>query len=324
MSYDSFKDFIAVINNQGIILSMFQSDMVFTDFIGKNFKTLLAEHESKIFDRFLNLIDKNEIITHQTITLSYEYMKYPCRLSGFKEGTNIYIFGIFDSSTDEEVLIKMMKLNSEQVNQLRILNKSLSTLDSKVFEEISKLNSELLNSKRTIEKQNNELQRYNQLLKKMSIEDALTGCYNRRYFHEYMTNEYILSQKDVTNSLVMIDFNNFKKVNDEFGHDTGDRLLIQFVEITKQIIKNKGEIFRIGGDEFIIIFDHMNQDEARLMMKKIDSQFKTKSIVVTLAYGIVSFNESEFNHEFDLSTLIKKADTLMYIDKEQFKHQSNQ
>jgi diguanylate cyclase (GGDEF)-like protein len=118
----------------------------------------------------------------------------------------------------------------------------------------------------------------------------------------------------------MIDFNNFKKVNDEFGHDAGDRLLISFVEITKAIIKNKGEIFRIGGDEFIIIFYHMNEEEALLVMQKIETQFQTKSLVVTLAYGIVSFNESEFNFEFDLSNLIKKADTLMYIEKENFKN----
>lgn len=312
---DSLRDFILVINEEGVIISTFPTDSILSDEINQELARYISSKDLDIYQNFINQTHQKEIIMHQKIHLCYQEKKYLLKMSGFKEGQNTYIFCIFNSSSDEDVLIKMMRLNSEQVNELRVLNKNLSTLDSKAFEEISKLNSELLNSKRIIEKQNSELQRYNQLLKKMSIEDGLTGCYNRRYFHEYMSNHFLASQKDNIHSMIMIDFNHFKQVNDEFGHDAGDRLLILFVEIVKDVIKKHGDIFRIGGDEFIIVLKNMDEKHANSVICDIEKQFNSKSKIVSLAYGIVSFNESELNNEFDLTSIIKKSDLLMYHDK---------
>lgn len=187
--------------------------------------------------------------------------------------------------------------------------------EDKVYEEISKLNSELVNSKRIIEKQNAELSNYNKLLKKMAIEDSLTGCYNRRHFYDFMRDTILSTQNDIINTLVMIDFNQFKAINDQFGHDAGDRLLINFVELVKENLNDKGEIFRLGGDEFIILTNHQTFDQTQKMMEKIDEKFFNFSKISSLAFGIVQFKSSEINHEFEITNLIRKADELMYKHK---------
>ena len=311
----SLKDFVCILDKKGILKTVFPNEQPLSNYIGKSFNQLIDSNHQVIVDDFLLKFNSLEPMISKEVNIIIDSIYYPCRMSGFMDEKNIYLFGIFNTHTDQEVLIKMMRLNSEQVNQLRSLHKNLQTMDSKVFEEITKLNSELLNSRRIIEKQNAELQRYNQLLKRISIEDALTGCYNRRHYNEYMNEKFLLSQEDITNTLALIDFNNFKQINDEFGHDAGDRLLISFVEIVKQTIQGIGEIFRIGGDEFIILFLNMNEETSIAKIKEIENLFNVKSHIVTIAYGLVSFNASQFNHEHDLASLMRKADILMYQEK---------
>lgn len=195
--------------------------------------------------------------------------------------------------------------------------KEIDLQDVNVYEEITKLNNELLNSKRIIEKQNAELQNYNKLLKKMSIEDSLTGCYNRRQFYEYFRESIMSSQKDTLYTLIMIDFNHFKTINDQFGHDAGDRLLVMFVQIASNILSVKGDVFRLGGDEFILLIKN-DQNFALNVMEEINQRFLKHSTIASLAFGIVEFREHEINHEFDLTNLVRKADDLMYQHKKSF------
>lgn len=309
------KDFVCVSDHQRILVSIFLDNVPLATLIGESFNHCLDSNSQIVLDNLMSQKNSSNSVLFDEANIFIDHNYYPCRLSGYIDEMNIYIFCVFDTKTDQDVLIKMMQLNSEQVNQLRYLSKNLQSIDSKIFQEMTKLNSELLNSRRIIEKQNIELQRFNQLLKKWSIEDGLTGCYNRRYFNEYIKDKFLLSQEDIVNSLVLVDFNHFKQVNDEFGHDAGDRLLIAFVETVKDKVKDIGHIFRIGGDEFIILFLHMNEAQSISKMKEIELLFKEKSHVVTLAYGVVKFTAYELNHEHDLTSLLKKADTLMYKEK---------
>lgn len=319
MSKPNIKDFMLVIDESNIIVSVFPSESEFSSFINKKVESIITQESITDFQNFIQDLNQKNAALHHQIILNFSDINYSCHINGYKDEKTSLIFALFNTSSDEEIYKKMMHLNSQQVNELRMLRKNMQLQENQIYDEISKLNSELLNSKRIIEKQNSELQRYNKLLKQMSIEDSLTGCYNRRYFYDYMKESILPSQKDVIHSLVMIDFNNFKTVNDQFGHDAGDRLLINFVILTKDAIKEKGEIFRIGGDEFIIIFYDMDKEEVSTYMTKINNTFSSNSKIASLSYGIVTFNESELNHEFDLSNLVNKTDELMYIDKKYYK-----
>lgn len=314
------KDLLIAIDSKNIITSIFPENSVFSSFIDMSIYDIIENSSRKQFDDFMKIVNESNITLHHQIALTYLNKNYDCCLSGYKNGEKTLIFALFNVASDIEIFKKMMVLNSQQLDELFLLKKDLNVQDLKVYEEMSRLNSELLNSKRTIEKQNSELHRYNSLLKQMSIEDSLTGSYNRRHFYDYMKTTILASQKDIIHTLIMIDFNNFKLVNDQFGHDAGDRLLILFVKLTKEVIEGRGEVFRIGGDEFMIVLHEMNSDASLPYMKRIEDLFLSSSTVTGLAYGIVTFNECEVNYEFDVSHLIKKADDLMYENKRKSKN----
>jgi len=320
MNKIDMKDLLIAIDSKNIITSIFPTNSVFSSFVDSSVNSIIERNSFTQFDDFMKKIDDADIALHHQMTLTYLKKNYDCCLNGYKNKETTLIFVLFDVSSDVALFQKMMELNSQQMNELLSLKKEVNVQDSKIYEEMSRLNSELLNSKRTIEKQNSELHRYNALLKQMSIEDSLTGSYNRRHFYDYMKTTILSSQKDVIHSLIMIDFNNFKLVNDQFGHDAGDRLLIVFVKLTKEIIEGRGEVFRIGGDEFMIVLHQMNLDASLPYMKRIEDLFLSNSTVASLSYGIIAFNECEINHEFDVSNLIKRTDELMYENKKKSKN----
>ena len=307
------KDFLVVLSQDKIIQSFIPNLKEFEDFINKDYRSLFTVKNEESND-FFNKLDHSQVVFNYKVDLKYNDIKYSSFLNGFKNDF-YYIIVLFNHESDEEILKRIIMLNSVQVNELRMLKKDILIHDEKAYEEISKLNSELLNKQRIIEKQNQELKNYNNLLKKISTEDTLTGCYNRRYFYDYMRENIMPSQSDEYKFLVLIDFNNFKKINDRFGHDAGDRLLVHFVNETQEIIKDIGEIFRLGGDEFLILLSKCDNHHANQIMDKINKNFSMHSEIASLAYGMVSFKESEISQEFDLTNLLKKADDLMYEDK---------
>ena len=263
------------------------------------------------FKSFKNALNEKQCITNMQIPMMDGKIAY---VSGYTDPYIEVIILVNEYLSDVEVLKQIILLNSQQLNEIRNLSKKINQNDDVFYNQISKLNNELLNSKRTIEKQNAELIRYNNLLKNMSIEDSLTGCYNRRYFYDYMHEKILSLQNDDIRCLIMIDFNHFKSINDQYGHDAGDRLLVQFVKIARTCLKNQGEVFRLGGDEFILVVS-VDESTANQMMIKLNQQFHEESFVASVAYGIVQFRINEINHDFDLAGLLKTADELMYAQK---------
>lgn len=136
-----------------------------------------------------------------------------------------------------------------------------------------------------------------------------------------MRENVLPSQSDNNMALVLIDFNHFKAINDQFGHDAGDRLLSRFVKETRNILQDQGEVFRLGGDEFLIFFYKCNYQESLKYMENINQKFRDHSDIASLAYELVAFKESEINQEFDLTNLLKEADELMYVHKNRIKNE---
>lgn len=316
-SINVLNDFLVVLDENKIIQAFIPDQKEFDPYIKQSYESLFTIEETQSKE-FFHKLDSNQSIFNFKVILNFNKFNYTSYLNGFKD-ENYYIVVLFNHESDEEILKKIIKINSQQVNELRALKKDILKHDEKAYIEISKLNSELLNSQRIIEKQNIELKKFNQLLKKISIEDSLTGSYNRRYFYDYMRENVLPSQSDNSMGLVLIDFNHFKAINDQFGHDAGDRLLSRFVKDTQNILKEQGTIFRLGGDEFLILFNKCSYQECMNHMKIIDQKFKDHSEIASLAYGLVAFKESEINQEFDLTNLLKEADELMYIHKNKIK-----
>lgn len=184
------------------------------------------------------------------------------------------------------------------------------------------LNSEIERHKRTAD----ELQQTNGKLSEMANTDPLTGLYNRRYFFqktpEEVTRSVRLGQNIV---LIVFDFNNFKGVNDTFGHEEGNRLLREFADITKAALREAIDfVFRFGGDEFVVLMGDCNEEKARAVCHRLNEKFCEMTEIASLAYGIVELPSSikrgdAAENEKWLEDLLKIADQRMYQFKSSVK-----
>lgn len=134
--------------------------------------------------------------------------------------------------------------------------------------------------------------------------DSLTGTYNRRII-ETITNCSIM---------VMCDIDNFKNINDTYGHSTGDEVIKQVAQIISSNIRGNDYVCRYGGDEFLIAFTKCNGDIAKERMKKIQKDIlmliTLPDFEVTISVGISKHSEQE-----DINALIKEADDALYESK---------
>jgi diguanylate cyclase (GGDEF)-like protein len=144
----------------------------------------------------------------------------------------------------------------------------------------------------------------------MAYKDVLTGIKNRRAFEEYLE---ILEGEEKKLTCISMDINNLKKVNDEQGHHAGDELIKEFSSLLTDTFKNEEHIFRVGGDEFILIIENHNEEWIKDQLMKMDTNSKVigKAIELPLEYARGEcLGESK-----DIRDLLKKADSNMYKDK---------
>ncbi|MCP4482839.1 MAG: GGDEF domain-containing protein [bacterium] len=130
------------------------------------------------------------------------------------------------------------------------------------------------------------------LLKEESEIDPLTNSYNRRSFNTWMNRLLLLSKKEIKPLvLISIDLDFFKKINDNFGHAHGDLVLQEFVIATKTYLKANDMIFRMGGEEFIIILVGANKEGAEKFRKHLLEAIKHNATIttLTLSMGLVEF-----------------------------------
>ena len=159
---------------------------------------------------------------------------------------------------------------------------------------------------------------YNEL-RKSNFTDSLTGIYNRKKFDEY--SNLTLNNAKRTNipfSIVMIDLNKFKPINDTYGHHIGDDVLILFSKTIKKHIRNTDYLFRLGGDEFCLILNNTDSIGANNIVKKLQEiLLETKFIKDNIKINInASFGIAEYKvHGNNIDELIKVADFRMYENK---------
>ena len=175
-----------------------------------------------------------------------------------------------------------------------------------------------INKRKKVEK---ALRKSEERFKQLSIEDPLTGIFNRRYFLKTADKIVKRAVKDNQNlSLVIFDLDHFKEINDTFGHLEGDRILKKFVEIVKQNIRPEDIFARYGGEEFILLLINTDIRDAQGIAERIRKNSElTKlgdcSVKMTLSAGISALNEIKQKSEL-FKVLIKIADQKLYQAKD--------
>lgn len=163
-----------------------------------------------------------------------------------------------------------------------------------------------------------ELATYEQKLVEMNTKDALTGIYNRRHLESRLKEECDRQRRYARPfSLIMIDIDFFKKVNDTYGHQTGDLILQSVAAKTAAVIRKTDFVARYGGEEFCCLLPETTADAAetvaehlRIHIEEMENRFENNTIKVTISLGI-----SGFVAEDSPATLLKRADDALYQAK---------
>lgn len=156
-------------------------------------------------------------------------------------------------------------------------------------------------------------------LRTLAITDELTGLFTYRYFELYLTNELERSRRySLPLSLVIMDIDHFKKINDTFGHEIGNVVLRKIAEALRKESRKADVLFRYGGEEFCIVLTHTLKGGAfnyAEKMRKLIEELKfpaEKNLKVTSSFGIASFPEVNAQ---TITELISAADTALYKAK---------
>jgi diguanylate cyclase (GGDEF)-like protein/putative nucleotidyltransferase with HDIG domain len=154
---------------------------------------------------------------------------------------------------------------------------------------------------------------------RLALTDPLTGLGNHRHFHERLQRDLDLAQGSGTPlALCLIDVDNFKQVNDRYGHPVGDRVLAHVASRLRQ----GGEAFRLGGDEFALLLPGRTEREALAIAESVLERVAAieweRNATITLSAGIASYPE----HGVDRNELVRVADSALYWSKEQGKSQA--
>lgn len=179
------------------------------------------------------------------------------------------------------------------------------------------------NNRKKIEIQAEELNRINQELKRLSITDSLTGVYNRFMFEAKLNEDWEdCKKRSVPLALIIIDVDFFKRINDNCGHQEGDKYLRRISEILKDSIKDwTNMIARYGGDEFAVLIPGMDQktvsDFSEAIRKEVEQShiphnYSSVSNYVTISLGACSVIPSD---SITITNFIKYADDALYEAK---------
>ena len=170
-----------------------------------------------------------------------------------------------------------------------------------------------------VQERTRDLHHANAELEKLVETDPLTGLYNRRYFDKRLKQEFIRCRRyNYPLSIALIDLDHFKEINDTYGHDIGDSVLKSFATLLTTQVRSTDSICRIGGEEFVLIMEHIHQEEAVAYAKRVHNKIcgapyvcEKTQIALTCSIGVAALS-SEVRDEIHL---LKCADSALYQAK---------
>jgi diguanylate cyclase (GGDEF)-like protein len=227
----------------------------------------------------------------------------------------IHVFGTLASYWVFPIVIAIVFLISQQAatisNAIIISGVSIALYPYQEPEIIARYSFSLIVTVVIVHVVVREVRKLQAELRHLSERDALTGALNRHQLHPSLEDAI----KHYSHStIVMIDIDHFKSINDQYGHDVGDLVINQAVRLIDNNTRGNDLLFRLGGDEFLILFNGLDQyaveSIVNLINKNIREQEYPFNAKVTLSCGIAESKPFESSHEW-----IKRADLALYQSK---------
>lgn len=205
---------------------------------------------------------------------------------------------------------KDIKIVKTSVLEVAELSNSMYTMSQAIHSYQNSLEKKVMERTKQLKKKNEELL-------KLSVTDKLTNLYNRVKIDKVLEEQFQLAKRYKTPfSLILMDIDFFKKVNDNYGHKIGDDVLIETAKVLEHHIRKTDILGRWGGEEFMVITPHTTLEGAVSLAKELNKavakhQYSTYEKKVTISLGVCSFEE-----KFDIDKMTIKADEALYRAKE--------
>lgn len=189
--------------------------------------------------------------------------------------------------------------------------------DAQVNGEILKLTNDLVMSMREIAQKNRDLEKANETIELLVRTDVLTGLANRRMLEETLPREVARAGRlGESLSVIFVDIDDFKRINDQFGHKAGDEVLSAFGPIMKKHMRSYALATRFGGDEFVLLLPGTERDGAATVAERIrkvvaDFKLPERPVRVTVSLGVACLGISESGEK-----LVARADQALYRAKQ--------
>jgi len=159
-----------------------------------------------------------------------------------------------------------------------------------------------------------EKQDHYYILRNLAMIDPLTGLYNRRFAEQRLAAEVARSERRGHPLTVLaLDLNNFKEINDTYGHPAGDQVLQEFASRLNKVIRGSDLAVRLGGDEFLVVLPECTLDQLKLVLKRLNSfelDWQGQKIPVTFSAGWKDYEMGDRPEE-----LLARADEALYTSK---------
>jgi len=159
-----------------------------------------------------------------------------------------------------------------------------------------------------------ERQDHSYILRNLAMIDPLTGLYNRRFAEQRLAAEVARSERrGHPLTVLVLDLNNFKEINDTYGHPAGDQVLLEFASRLNKVIRGSDLAVRLGGDEFLVLLPECSLDQLELVLERLSSfelDWQGTRIPVTFSSGWKDFAKGERPED-----LLVGADQALYANK---------
>jgi diguanylate cyclase (GGDEF)-like protein len=275
----------------------------------------LSSAEARLSEVVRNVIGLAVGIALLMVPVGYEVVRYIVGpINSLSDAARTFARGNLDT-----------RVESSRRDEIGELTRSFNSMADELansHNQLVKLNAEL--EDRVLQR-TTELERANELLAEMAARDSLTGLYNRRHFGNLLTQLFAEATRyDTDLTCMMFDLDNFKRVNDSLGHQTGDRLLQLTAEVIRQTIRDSDIAVRYGGDEFVLMLPQTSLSDARAFAERLLAAFRVElmkdlpeAIVSSLSIGLASRGE---HHPISAMDLVKLADEALYMAKAEGKN----
>lgn len=273
-------------------------------------RRLRAAQRKYIFDLFAGYYDSEYVNNRLRIGMVHKRIGVEPKL---------YLSAV---RTLKEIIIKILK---ENIESKEILNITLETFDKLLYFDttlvfdtyINSLVSEIETAKRRTElyakSLEEEVAERTKQLEEQARLDPLTNIYNQRAMREMLRRDIEFAKRhQKILSLVYLDVDNFKEINDKYGHIKGDEVLKHIGQSMRKSIREVDIPCRYGGDEFCLILPDCNIDSAKIICEKLIKEFSNKYPDLSFSMGIAETGPDEF---IDGEQIIKFADQKMYLAK---------